>query len=163
MRKAYLFAGILFLSIFLIIVSDISGETITKKTITIKVPPDHDSNKAFKMEFTVPENMTAFDLTVWGAEKSWGIAAVSGESGGEMDEIYKYSPSSNSYDEPVPDAESTEEIDNSLSTTGGGFDEFTSETTSLSKIVLTPGSYVIWTYEGAGKSIVIEYFLGTGK
>ncbi len=149
------------LSIFLVVASDISGETITKKTITIKVPPDHDNNKPFKTKFTVPENMTAFNLTVWGAEKGWGIASVTGE--GTIDEVYKYTPSSNTYDESIPDAESTEEIDNPSPATGGGFDEFRAETTPLSRVVLTPGSYVIWTYEGAGKSIVIEYFLVTGK
>ena len=161
MRRALLFTCILSLTVFLVFASDIFGETITKKTITIEVPSGHDKNKPFRTKFTVPENMSAFDLTVWGAEKNWGVSAVSGENGYEMEDIYRYTPPSHSDNESIPDAESTEEIDNPSTT--GGFDEFTTETTPLSKVVLTPGSYVIWTYEGAGKSIIIEYFLGTGK
>lgn len=163
MRKAHLFTGILFLIFLLIVVVDISGETITKKTITIDVPRDHDNKTPFKTEFIVSKNMMAFDLTVWGAEKSWGIASISPATGGIIDEIYRYVPPSILYNEPMHDAESTEEIDNPVPGAREGFGDVNAGSTPISKVVLTPGNYVIWTYEGAGESIVIEYFLGTGK
>jgi hypothetical protein len=163
LRKAYPFTVILLSFFLLITVVTVSGETITKKTITIEIPRDHDNKAPYKTELVVSENMTAFNLTVWGAEKSWGIAAVSPATGGVTDEIYRYVPPSSLYSEPIPDAESTEEMDNANPGEREGYGDVNAGSTPLSKIVLPPGSYVIWTYEGAGKSIVIEYFLGTGK
>ncbi len=130
------------------LMSDALSVGITQKTFTVSVPKDYRTPEPYKAEFVVPDGMIAFNFTVWGAGKPWGITDM---SGGKNREIYSSRNSGLAGDLPAGDAESSEKVENP---SGGetGFD-------SLSSISLNPGTYIIWTEGGPGSSITLQYLL----
>jgi hypothetical protein len=123
---------------------------VSQKIFTVSVPNDYRTPEPYKAEFVVPDGTMAFNFTVWGAARPWGITDM---SGGKNKEIYSSRDSGRSSGMPTGDAESSEK---SANPSGGetGFDP-------LSTISLDPGTYIIWTEEGPGRSITLQYLLQT--
>jgi hypothetical protein len=132
----------------LLIVNVAGAASITQKVVTVTVPKDYGSSEAYKVEFAVPDGSTAFNFTLWGASKTWGIADI---SGGAYKEVYSSGDSAAPGDSHVIDAESSEHIvDNP--TEAEWIDP-------LSRLTLYPGTYVIWLEGKPGTSITLQYNL----
>lgn len=121
---------------------------VTQNIVTVSIPKDYHSTEAYKVEFAVPEGSTAFNFTLWGSDKTWGIVDI---SGGANKEIYSSRDSTASGD--TPDAESSARVGNPPSESEG--------VDPLSRIILQPGSYIIWMEGGPGAAMTLQYNLQT--
>jgi len=150
--------GIIFLFFFFLIVSTSIAAGISRKTITITVPADHNGIEPYRLEFVVPEGMHAFDFMVWGSNNQWGISSVN--SSGSMTNytpVYTVSPGQdNSLEPEVTDSESSEHKDSGIE---GVTSTLPGENSSLAQLVLESGRYAIWTQNNPGSTITLQYFL----
>ncbi len=134
----------------LLILSVADAASISQKVVTVSIPKDYSSSEAYKVEFIVPDGSAAFNFTLWGASRTWGIADI---SGGAYKEVYSSGDSAASGDSHVIDAESSEHVvDNP--TESEWIDP-------LSRLTLYPGTYIIWLEGKPGASITIQYNLRT--
>jgi len=134
-----------------LIVSGAAAAT-TQKIVTVSIPNDYRSTEAYKVEFTIPDGSTAFNFTLWGTDKTWGIADI---SGGAYKEVYSSNNSGASEDTPLIDAESSERIVNP---------PMEGEVINpLFGLTLSPGSYVIWMEGKPGTSMTLQYNLRTTR
>ncbi len=127
-----------------------ASSAITQKIVTVSVPKDFRSAESYKVEFTVPDGATAFNFTLWGSDRSWGITDI---SDGGYKELYSSGDSDRTAG--LNDAESSER-------TGGAPSE-DSPVNPLSRLTLSPGTYIIWLQGGPGTSITLQYNLRTGR
>jgi hypothetical protein len=149
MNQRIVFVSILLVSAFFC-VSAVAG-SITQKIVTVSIPMDYRSTEAYKVEFAIPEGATAFNFTLWGATKTWGIVDISSGAHKEV-----YSSSGGAYgDAPVNDAESSRRVTDPLPETG--------TTDPLSRLTLYPGSYIIWMEGSPGASMTLQYNLRTTR
>ncbi len=145
---------VVFLTLFFIVLllSSPVFAGITQKTVTVSVPKDYRSVEAYKVEFVVPDGSAAFNFTLWGDEKPWGIVDI---SNGGYREVYSSKSNGPGDDAPLNDAESSERI--------GGPPVETGPDNSLSTLTLKSGTYLIWTEGGPGTSITLQYLLQTSR
>ena len=132
------------------IMSEAAG--ITQKIVTLSIPRDYQSTEAYKVEFTIPEGSIAFNFTLWGSTKKWGIVDI---SGGAYKEVYSSVGGNANGDTPVPDAESSERVTDSTPETG--------MTDPLSRVTLLSGSYIIWMEGNPGTTMTLQYNLKTQR
>jgi hypothetical protein len=125
---------------------------ITQKIVTVSVPKDYHSAEAYKVEFAVPEGALAFNFTLWGSDKIWGITDIS--DGGHR-ELYSSRNGGAGADVPINDAESSERI--------GGPPPEDGPTDPLRTLTLAPGTYIIWMEGGPGTSMTLQYNLRTSN
>ncbi len=123
---------------------------VTQKIVTVSVPKDYRSAEAYKVEFAVPEGSLAFNFTLWGSDKTWGITDI---SGGGHRELYSSRDSEAGGDVPINDAESSERI--------GGSPPEEGPTDPLRTLTLKPGTYIIWMEGGPGANMTLQYNLRT--
>lgn len=125
---------------------------IAQKIVTVSIPNDYLSTEAYKVEFSIPEGSRAFNFTLWGTEKTWGIVDI---TGGAYKEVYSSTGGAGNGDVPLNDAESSERI---VSPPPEG-----EPTDSLSRLMLFPGSYIVWMEGKPGASMTIQYNLQTAR
>ncbi|MBN2225540.1 MAG: hypothetical protein JW765_12755 [Deltaproteobacteria bacterium] len=145
-RSIVSFLIVLFLAFF--ISGTATAASITQKVVTVSIPNDYSSAEAYKVEFSIPDGSTAFNFTLWGTNKTWGIADI---SGGAYKEIYSSGDNGSNGDTPIIDAESPERVvspptENEV-------------TDPLSRLTLYPGSYIIWMEGKPGASMTLQYNL----
>jgi hypothetical protein len=136
----------------LCMVSGAASAGIAQKIVTVSVPKDFRSAEAYKVEFVVPEGAMAFNFTLWGSDKTWGISDI---TGGGHKELYSSGSGGSGGDVPINDAESSERIGDTPTETG--------PTDPLARLTLTPGTYIIWMEGGPGTSMTIQYNLRTTR
>jgi hypothetical protein len=141
----------LFLSVWVaLLAGGVLGVGITQETVTVSVPSDWRPSEPYKAQFVVPEGSMAFSFTVWGANKSWGIADI---SGGAYREVYSSTGVEGTADTPTGDAESSERVD--------GGHPGNEAVDPLSSLTLGSGTYVIWTEGGPGSVVRLQYLIQT--
>ena len=140
------------LTCVLCVMSGAAFAAITQKIVTVSVPKDYRSAEAYKVEFAVPEGSIAFNFTLWGSDKTWGIADI---SGGGFKELYSSRNGASDGDVPMNDAESSERIDGSPTENAPA--------DPLSRLTLSAGTYIIWMQEGPGASMTLQYNVRTAR
>ncbi len=150
MNRSIVSSLIVSLLVFSLIGVPAAAASVTQKIVTVTVPKDYRSTETYKVEFAVPEGSTAFNLTLWGTDRTWGIVDI---SGGAYKEVYSSRDKGAYIDTPVNDAESSERVVNPP-TESEGIDP-------LSRLTLHPGSYIIWMEGRPGASMTLQYNLRT--
>ena len=147
MKRAVLFFG--FLSVLaVILVGGAFAGGITQDSVTVSVPKDYRDAEPYKAEFVVPEACKAFNFTAWVVDKDWGIVDI---SDGGYRELYSSRNTGTSTDAPIGDAESSENV--------GGPPSGDEPVDSLSRLILGPGTYIVWTEGPPGSTITLQYFV----
>ncbi len=150
MNRSIVFVSILLVLAFGCINAAAAG--IVQKIVTVSIPKDYRSAEAYKVEFVIPEGAMAFNFTLWGVNRNWGIVDI---SGGANKDVYSSAGEGAYGDGHATDTESSERVTDPPPETGTA--------DPLSRLTLLPGTYIVWMEGNPGASMTLQYNLKTPR
>jgi len=150
MNRSIVFVSILLVLAFGCMSAAAAG--IAQKIVTVSIPNDYRSAEAYKVEFAIPAGAMAFNFTLWGVSRTWGIVDI---SGGAYKEVYSSTGEGAYGDGHDTDTESSERVTDPPPETDAG--------DPLTRLTLLPGTYIVWIEGNPGASMTLQYNLKTPR